>query len=94
MELSEKKDNKGLTAQEIAEKANISRSNASRYLNKLLKEDKIVKSNGRPVIYKTKNKASNEVINTKINSLEDVIGAQSSLKITGSAGESSNIISS
>lgn len=81
MELSEKKDNKGLTAQEIAEKANISRSNASRYLNKLLKEDKIVKSNGRPVIYKTKNKASNEVINTKINSLEDVIGAQSSLKI-------------
>ncbi|ADQ13629.1 transcriptional regulator, TrmB [Halanaerobium hydrogeniformans] len=81
LKLSEKNEIDGITAQEIAEKADISRSNASRYLNQLVKENKIIKNSGRPVIYKKKRKISTDPINTKIKSLEDVIGAQESLKI-------------
>ena len=41
----------GLTALEVAEILQIDRSNASRYLSELFKENKISKRAGRPVIY-------------------------------------------
>ncbi|MGX7058755.1 sigma 54-interacting transcriptional regulator [Vagococcus humatus] len=46
-----KKSPKGLTAQEVADHLNIDRSNASRYLNELSKENQLTRSTGRPVVF-------------------------------------------
>jgi len=78
IKLSQKNQiNKGFAATEIAEKANISRSNASRYLNELYLDNKIIKENGRPVIYKIKKE---QKTNIKDFSFDNLIGAKGSLK--------------
>ena len=43
--------NKGISAEEIAEKIDIQRTNASSYLNLLCKQNKIEKINSRPVVF-------------------------------------------
>ncbi|MDZ5254772.1 sigma 54-interacting transcriptional regulator [Clostridium sp. LIBA-8841] len=50
--LLEGKEDKGVTASEVGEYLNLDRANVSRYLNKLYKENKIKKIEGRPVLYK------------------------------------------
>lgn len=50
--LLEEKENRGVTASEVGEYLNLDRANVSRYLNKLYKENKIRKIEGRPVLYK------------------------------------------
>lgn len=44
----------GFTTSEIAKKMNIGRSGVSRYLNRLVKEEKVIKVLGRPVLYSSK----------------------------------------
>jgi len=69
---------KGMTAKEVAKEADITRSTASRYLNKLVKEGKMKKTNSRPVYY--------SIIKTKIilksKKLDNIIGADKSLKVS------------
>lgn len=50
--LLEGKEDKGVTASEVGEYLNLDRANVSRYLNRLYKENKIKKIEGRPVLYK------------------------------------------
>ncbi|MDZ4993628.1 PRD domain-containing protein [Clostridium perfringens] len=50
--LLEEKEDRGVTASEVGEYLNLDRANVSRYLNKLYKENKIKKIEGRPVLYK------------------------------------------
>lgn len=50
--LLEEKEDRGVTASEVGEYLNLDRANVSRYLNKLYKENKIRKIEGRPVLYK------------------------------------------
>jgi transcriptional regulatory protein LevR/transcriptional regulator with AAA-type ATPase domain len=69
---------KGMTAKEVAKEADITRSTASRYLNKLVKEGKMKKTNSRPVYYsviKTK-----RILRSK--KLDHIIGADKSLKVS------------
>ncbi|MFD2306538.1 sigma 54-interacting transcriptional regulator [Enterococcus termitis] len=73
----------GMTAADVAEELMIDRSNASRYLSELYKERKIVKSDGRPVIYsivveedKVHVDSSSEV------TFDNLVGANDSLKVS------------
>ncbi|WP_422448667.1 sigma 54-interacting transcriptional regulator [Thermoanaerobacterium sp. DL9XJH110] len=76
----------GVCAMEIAEKMGMDRANISRYLNELCKNGKIDKLNGRPVLYKPKEKnkaAPFRRLNDRhcnIISLDRLIGADMSLK--------------
>lgn len=72
----------GMTAVEVAEELAIDRSNASRYLSELHKEKKIVKSDGRPVIYSVTDQTKLEK-QKKISevSFDQLVGAQDSLKV-------------
>lgn len=47
----EKHKQRGITAIELSAYMNLDRANISRYLNKLYKENRINKKEGRPVIY-------------------------------------------
>lgn len=75
----------GLDASEISELINADRSNTSRYLNELVKEEKIIKLDGRPVKFVEK-EIYNNFINEKNNDIDDMdpfknlIGFNSSLK--------------
>lgn len=72
----------GFSALEVAERINIYRSNSSSDLNRLYKENKIEKIEGKPVLYKIKD------INTKYKKdeyisfdvFDEIIGAKLSLK--------------
>lgn len=76
-----KKDSSGLTTSFIAEKLNISRANVSSELNKLVKENIISKSFGRPVKYFTKPKDNNTIVVEQIpDPFSFLIGCNSSLK--------------
>ena len=72
----------GFSALEIAEKINIFRSNSSSDLNKLYKENKIEKVDGKPVLYKVKDintkYRKDEYISTDV--FDEIIGAKLSLK--------------
>lgn len=48
--------NQGVTTSQVADLAGIARSNASRYLNQLHNRNKLEKIEGRPVLYKLKDK--------------------------------------
>ncbi|MGM0549019.1 MAG: sigma 54-interacting transcriptional regulator [Bacillota bacterium] len=83
---------KALSAAEIAAELEADRANVSRYLNKLFKEDKLIKIKGRPVLYKIKIKKNNKKISAletkknlktnkvQANKLDQIIGAKKSLK--------------
>ena len=76
----EKKD--GVSASDIASMLGIDRSNVSKYLNILCTEGRLIKSSGRPVLFKTAQfeERANSKINTFENSLDMMIGAKGSLK--------------
>lgn len=75
---------KGLTANEVAELLNIDRSNVSRYLNELFKEERIQKSDGRPVIYQSILNSVEEVhVDTSsFVTFDNLVGAHDSLKVS------------
>ncbi|RAK11718.1 sigma 54 modulation protein [Halanaerobium saccharolyticum] len=77
MKLADSNQDKGLTARVIAKEANISRSNASRYLNELVKDGKMRKIKGRPVKYQII-KSNND----NVKKIDKIIGAESSLRIS------------
>ncbi|MBP1045364.1 sigma 54-interacting transcriptional regulator [Enterococcus sp. BWM-S5] len=75
----------GMTAADIAEKLQIDRSNASRYLSELSKESRIVKGEGRPVIYSVRFEEDEDQIhvdNSSEVSFENLVGANDSLKVS------------
>lgn len=75
---------KGLTANEVAELLNIDRSNVSRYLNELFKEEHIQKSDGRPVVYESfKTKVEEIHVDTStVVTFNNLVGANDSLKVS------------
>ncbi|WP_321385372.1 sigma 54-interacting transcriptional regulator [uncultured Enterococcus sp.] len=75
----------GMTAADIAEQLQIDRSNASRYLSELSKEKRILKGEGRPVIYSATLEEDEEKIhvdNSSEVSFENLVGANDSLKVS------------
>ncbi|EJO5346920.1 sigma 54-interacting transcriptional regulator [Clostridium botulinum] len=65
----------------LSEHLNLNRANVSRYLNQLVKDEKIEKIQGRPVLYSSlRNKNSENKVNKK-NSLDRMIGAELSLNV-------------
>jgi len=74
----------GMTAGEVAEKLAIDRSNASRYLSELFKEKKIIRSQGRPVIYAISDltESAIHVDDSSKVSFETLVGANDSLKVS------------
>lgn len=84
----------GVSAAEIASRLDSNRANISRYLNQLYRNDRLVKIQGRPVLYKLKpdndpdilKKSGNQNIELKDNyinqnsKLDEIIGANGSLK--------------
>lgn len=92
--LLEEKKKRGITASEVGEYLDLDRANVSRYLNKLYKENKIKKIEGRPVLYKVGieeeekleeiDLEDNSEVNTLLeveNSLNNLVGAKESLQI-------------
>lgn len=67
----------GFDAETIANKLNIDRSNASKELNQLLKEEKVIKIKGKPVLYLHKNKLETflgyEIKNTIIHTIDELL---------------------
>lgn len=86
----EKCKQRGITAIELSSYMNLDRANVSRYLNKLHKEKRINKKEGRPVLYtstviKEEGEVFQEHESSKIaknkDSLELLVGAEQSLKL-------------
>lgn len=72
----------GMTAAEVALELSIDRSNASRYLSELFKEKKIVKNEGRPVIYSVDTNVKNKIEDSNDITFDNLVGAQDSLKVS------------
>lgn len=77
-----KKQPKGMTAIQIADLLNLDRSNVSRYLNELHKGNKIVKSEGRPVVYSLVPENEDFAENSGGVSFDDLVGEKDSLKVS------------
>lgn len=73
---------RGMTAAEVALALAIDRSNASRYLSELFKEKRIVKSEGRPVIYSISSGKKNKLEHSNEITFDNLVGAQDSLKVS------------
>ncbi|WMM25439.1 sigma 54-interacting transcriptional regulator [Tissierella sp. MB52-C2] len=73
----------GISAMKIAQVINLDRSNVSRYLNRLYKENKLIKIDGRPVLYKTMSSEGlkEDMQEDNLNSLDKLVGAKQSLSI-------------
>lgn len=71
----------GCTTNYIAEKLGMQRANVSSALNKLNREDKVIKIKGKPVIYMVDTKAHGEIKTTqaKSSSFDNLIGSSQSL---------------
>lgn len=77
------KNKAGMTAADIAGKLSIDRSNASRYLSELSKENKIRKKDGRPVVYTSVFEEDTIHVDSSSEvSFENLVGANDSLKIS------------
>ncbi|WP_122645242.1 sigma 54-interacting transcriptional regulator [Enterococcus mediterraneensis] len=74
----------GTTALQIAEILNIDRTNASRYLNELAKEGRIIKKAGRPVVYEILGDSEEKVhVDTSSEvTFDNLVGENGSLKMT------------
>ncbi|MHC5268074.1 sigma 54-interacting transcriptional regulator [Enterococcus sp. LJL98] len=74
----------GLTANTMADLLKIDRSNVSRYLNELYKEGKILKGEGRPVIYSALQLEEEKVhVDTSsVVTFDNLVGANDSLKVS------------
>lgn len=72
----------GFSAQEVAERINIYRSNSSSDLNRLYKDNKIDKIEGKPVLYKIKDMNTNckKDDHVSVDVFDEIIGANLSLK--------------
>ncbi|MCY6959930.1 sigma 54-interacting transcriptional regulator [Clostridium brassicae] len=78
----ETENNEYISAARLSEYMNLDRANVSRYLNQLFKNNKIEKTDGRPVLYHSlKDKKEEEKKIDIGNSLDRMIGAEASLKI-------------
>lgn len=84
----QKMKNRGITASELSEYINLDRTNVSRYLNKLYKENRVDKMEGRPVIYSISNINDNsrDLVSKEGNikdedSLEKLVGSKLSLEV-------------
>lgn len=75
--MNDKKESLPFRTIDIADKLGLSRSVTSHYLNNLENEKKIVKVNGRPVLWTLKD---SEVKNNKPYAFDDFIGSEGSLK--------------
>ncbi|MBC1501267.1 sigma 54-interacting transcriptional regulator [Listeria weihenstephanensis] len=72
-----------LTANDVAEKLQMDRANASRYLNELFKEDKIDKLPGKPVLYQAFTKEESLAgIGSTQTAFDRLIGSSQSLKVS------------
>lgn len=71
-------DFKGFTTQELATALNLQRTNLSALLNELVKENKVVKMNGRPVYYRLCTGSDNTDDN--FNCFNRLIGYNTTLK--------------
>lgn len=83
MKLQEEKPS-GVSAKEVAELIGLDRSNVSRYLNIMHKERKLIKAEGRPVLYKAMTSAPPTASERKgkeayFNSLDKLAGSKQSL---------------
>ncbi len=72
----------GVSASDICTALNINRSNASRYLNILYKENKLEKIQGRPVLFRTIFNNSSHKLESDTYSLDKMVGAASSLAVS------------
>ncbi|WMJ81734.1 sigma 54-interacting transcriptional regulator [Clostridium sp. MB40-C1] len=72
----------GFSTQNLAERLNIHRSNVSCDLNKLYKMGRVIKIQGKPVLYKIKDKELSEAYFEDINTdvFDNIIGSNLSLK--------------
>jgi len=86
----ERDKKEGITTVELSDYMGIDRTNISRYLNKLYKENKVNKTEGRPVKYSSAKSITDERItestrgtylDESLDSLEKLIGAKLSLKL-------------
>ena len=80
----EVKTEKGVSASDISKRMNIDRTNISRYLNQLYSEKKILRINGRPVLYcSVKCKTADITPNMRVgeNSLDKIAGIHQSLQV-------------
>lgn len=89
LELSNSKNNNGITTQELVDILGLSRANISNELNKLFELGKVTKTDGRPVLYnpviiKNKTQRNFEVSNKNCDSLlDEFIKNNTSLKLCG-----------
>lgn len=81
--LLEEKEGRGITASEVGEFLNLDRANVSRYLNKLYKDNKIRKIEGRPVLYKVgfDNEEIDDIDELEELDLEDDVSTKSLLGV-------------
>ena len=73
--------NRGITASELSEYISLDRTNVSRYLNKLYKENRVDKVVGRPVVYSISRIDSNKCILE--DTIEDKVEENSGDKMVG-----------
>lgn len=80
----EKNKKTGISAIDISRELNLDRSTVSRYLNALCNENRIKKSEGRPVLFQSMNGntiAGYDGANSDVNSLDKLAGARQGLSI-------------
>ncbi|MFW2491036.1 sigma 54-interacting transcriptional regulator [Clostridium chromiireducens] len=84
------KNKRGITAAELGSFMGLDRTNISRYLNKLYKENRVTRKEGRPVAFssikdekqeKSLNKDKQDGIRNNNDSLEVLVGSEQSLKL-------------
>ncbi|MVX65110.1 PRD domain-containing protein [Clostridium chromiireducens] len=84
------KNKRGITAAELGSFMGLDRTNISRYLNKLYKENRVTRKEGRPVAFssikdekqeKSLNKDKQDGIRNNTDSLEVLVGSEQSLKL-------------
>lgn len=73
----------GVSAMEVAKMIKLDRSNVSRYLNTLYKDNKLMKIDGRPVLYKpiSFQSLNEDIKEYNLNSLDKLAGAKQSLSV-------------
>ncbi|WP_202709549.1 sigma 54-interacting transcriptional regulator [Sporosalibacterium faouarense] len=79
--LLEKRNDKGISTLELSSYLENDRTNISRYLNQLHKEEKIEKIEGRPVLFKSKENTKSNIDNQDNNRLDSLVGSNHSLSI-------------
>jgi transcriptional regulatory protein LevR/transcriptional regulator with AAA-type ATPase domain len=79
--VNETKGNTGISALQISRILHMDRANVSRYLNKLVLENKLKKIQGRPVLYKKIEDEDEILVDTEVSSIDKLIGSKHSLHL-------------